>query len=279
MLDLREYNFAVSKLRQFFIAKGFIEVPVQSRLSILAACEDPETISQFKFSNEIWPLPQTGQMWLEWELLKNPDLPGVFCISTSYRDEKHPIHGRHDKIFPMFEFESRGDMRDLINLEKELLMNLGFRGQMQELNYNDVAKLYGVETLEAEHETKMANDFSSVVFLTNFPFASHPFWNMKHIGNNLFAKVDVIIHGMETIGSAERSCNPEEMRKNFYAVSEGQYAQKLFKLLGKERVEAELNQYLALSMVPRFGAGVGVTRIVRAMKKEGIILQGKPVLA
>ena len=271
MLDLREYNFAINKLRQFFVDKGFVESPVQSRLSILAACEDPETISQFKFSDQIWPLPQTGQMWLEYELLKNPDIPGVFCISTSYRDEKHPIPGRHDKIFPMFEFESRGDVRNLIGLERELLSYLGFSNYNRELNYTDIAKLYGVETLEAEHETKMATDFSPVVFLTNFPFASHPFWNMKYNGGDLFSKVDVIIHGMETIGSAERSCNPEEMRKNFYAVSEGQYAQKLFDLFGRRRVEAELDQYLSLPMVPRFGAGIGVTRIIRALKKEGIL--------
>lgn len=271
MLDLREYNFAISKLRQFFTAKGFMEVPVQSRLSILAACEDPETISQFKFSDQVWPLPQTGQMWLEWELLKNPDLPGVFCISTSYRDEQHPIPGRHDKIFPMFEFESRGNMQDLIRLEKDLLEYLGFHSQSKELKYTDIAKLYGTEMLEADHETKMATDFSSVVFLTDFPFVSHPFWNMKHRGDNLFAKVDVVIHGMETIGSAERSCNPDEMRQNFYAVSNGQYAQKLFSLFGQERVEKELGQYLNLPMTPRFGAGIGVTRIIRALKKEGIL--------
>ena len=275
MLDLREYNFAVSKLRQFFTTKGFVEVPVQSRLSILAACEDPVTISQFKFNNEIWPLPQTGQMWLEYELLKNPDIPGVFCISTSYRDEQHPIPGRHDMIFPMFEFESRGDMQDLIALEKELLVYLGFSSQMQELNYSDVAKLYGVKTLEADHETKMATDFSPIVFLTNFPFASHPFWNMKHCGNNLFSKVDVIIHGMETIGSAERSCDTEGMRENFYRVSHGQYAERLFCMFGRERVETELNNYLNLPMVPRFGAGIGITRVVRALREEGIIKQDK----
>jgi len=271
MLDLKEYNFAVSKLRQFFTAKGFVEVPVQSRLSILAACEDPTTISQFKFGDEIWPLPQTGQMWLEYELLKNPDLPGVFCISTSYRDEQHPIPGRHDKIFPMFEFESRGDMRDLIAIEKELLVYLGFTSPVQELNYNDVAKLYGVEILEADHEAKMATDFAPIVLLANFPFASHPFWNMKHRGGNMFAKVDVILHGMETIGSAERSCDTNEMRANFYRVSLGQYAERLFGLFGQERVETELSRYLALPMVPRFGAGIGITRIVRALKKEGIL--------
>jgi len=271
MLETKEYHRVVSKMRDFFAKRGFVEVPVQSRLSILAACEDPTTIAQFRFGGEVWPLPQTGQMWLEHELLTRPELVGVFCISTSYRDEKNPIPGRHDKIFPMFEFESRGDLNDLVNLERELLKHLGFISPAKQLNYQQVAKFYDVETLEAEHETSMAIDFAHILFLTNFPFVSHPFWNMKHQGNDIFAKVDAILHGMETIGGAERSCNAEEMRKNFYSVSGGQYAQKLFELFSQERVEAELNRYLALPMTPRFGAGIGVTRMARAMKKEGIL--------
>ena len=121
MIDSKEYHFAVSKMREFFVQRGYVEVPVQSRLSILAACEDPKTVSKFEFGNVIWPLPQTGQMWLEYELLKNPDVSGVFCISTSYRNEPNPIPGRHDLIFPMFEFEGRGTLEDLVTLEKELL--------------------------------------------------------------------------------------------------------------------------------------------------------------
>ena len=273
MLETKTYHRVVSKMRDFFAKKGFVEVPVQSRLSILAACEDPTTISQFRFGGEIWPLPQTGQMWLEYELLTHPEFVGVFCISTSYRDEKHPIPGRHDKIFPMFEFESRGDLNDLINLERELLTHLGFTSSAKQLNYQQVAKFYGTETLEAEHEASMATDFAPILFLTNFPFVSHPFWNMKYQGNEIFAKVDAILHGMETIGGAERSCNAAEMRKNFYAVSHGQYAQKLFEMFGKERVEQELNHYLAFPMTPRFGAGIGITRIVRALKKEGILAE------
>lgn len=276
MLETMEYHFGVSKLREFFIAKGFIEVPVQSRLSILAACEDPVTISQFEFGNEIWPLPQTGQMWLEYELLTHPEVSGVFCISTSYRNEQHPIPGRHDMIFPMFEFESRGNLHDLISLEKELLAHLGFASPARELEYLEVAKFYATDALEAEHETEMKSDFAPIVFLTNFPFATHPFWNMKHQGQGIFAKVDAIIHGMETIGGAERSCNAEEMRENFYRVSDGQYAQKLFAMFGRERVEQELNRYLDLLMTPRFGAGIGITRMVRALKQEGV-LQAQPI--
>ena len=273
MLDLKEYHFVVSQLRGFFAEKGFIEVPVQSRLSILAACEDPITIAQFQFSENIWPLPQTGQMWLEQELLTHPDIPGVFCVSTSYRDEKNPIPGRHDKIFPMFEFESRGGLQDLLNLEKELLIHLGLAGKQVELDYNEAAKFYGTDNLSAEYEAKINQDFSSITFLTHFPFTTHPFWNMRHIGNGIFAKVDVILHGMETIGSAERSCDPEEMRDNFYRVSYGQYAERLFQLFGKERVEQELNNYLNLPMTPRFGAGIGITRMVRALKKERILAE------
>ena len=266
-----EYSYAVNKMREFFLGKGFIEVPVQPRLSILAACEDPNTIGKFEFTNVIWPLPQTGQMWLEYEMLKNPDVPGVFCISTSYRDEPNPIPGRHDRIFPMFEFESKGSMDDLKALEKELVDFLGFTSPKSEVTYEEASAFYGAPHLEAAHEIKMIEDYSPVTFLTHFPQRTHPFWNMKQLDENLYAKIDVIMHGMETIGSAERSTDPEQMRHNFYTVSDGGYANKLFDLFTKERVEMELDAYLKLPMIPRFGAGIGVTRMIRAMKMEGIL--------
>ena len=52
-------------------------------------------------------------MWLEHELLSQPDAKGFFCVSTSYRQEPNAIPGRHDIIFPMFEFEMPGDIVDL----------------------------------------------------------------------------------------------------------------------------------------------------------------------
>ena len=103
-----EFHKTVKKMRSFFESKGFIEVHTQSRLSILAACEDPTTISTYNYGGQVWPLPQTGQMWLEYELLKNPEPNGYFCLSTSFRNEPNPVPGRHDKIFPMFEFEMKG---------------------------------------------------------------------------------------------------------------------------------------------------------------------------
>ena len=115
IVDTRDYNYVVSKLRSFFKSKGFLEAHPQNRLSILAACEDPWTVASFDYAGSVWPLPQTGQMWLEYELLKNPEAPGYFCQSTSYRQEPNPTEGRHDLIFPLFEFEMHGGMDDGIN--------------------------------------------------------------------------------------------------------------------------------------------------------------------
>lgn len=264
MRNTLQYNSLVQQMREFFLQKGFIEVPTQSRLSILAACENPHSITTFNYCGEVWPLPQTGQMWLEHELLKNPEWPGCFCISTSYRQEKDPIPGRHELIFPMFEFESKGGMKELLQLESELLEHLGFNKPV-EVNYDDVCQEYGgVPILENEHEARMWEEKGPVVSLQNFPIRTNPFWNMKHNNNGIFNKVDVILYGQETIGSAERSCDVEKMREMFYTIEGGKYAGKLFELFGKERVEKELEQFLQYDFFPRFGGGIGMTRMARA---------------
>ena len=77
---VQSYHNTVQKLREFFIGRGFLEVDAQSRQSILAACEDPRTIATYTFGGLKWPLPQTGQMWLEHELLTKPHLPGAFFV-------------------------------------------------------------------------------------------------------------------------------------------------------------------------------------------------------
>ena len=265
MINTKDYNSLVQKLREFFLRKGFLEVPVQSRLSILAACEDPFTVEQFNWANEVWPLPQTGQMWLEYELLKTPDVPGVFCISTSYRNEPNPIPGRHETIFPMFEFESKGNMGDLIKMESELLQYLDL--PLPTLHdYEKLAKEYEVDILETEHEQKMCEKYGEATIIQHFPERTSPFWNMRHKGDGIFNKVDVILYGQETIGSAERATDKVEMRQMFETISDGGYKEKLYDLFGKDRVEKELEEYFDNEFFPRFGGGIGVTRLIRALK-------------
>ena len=272
MKNMHNYSEVVKDMRDFFQGeKGFIEVPAQSRQSILAACEDPATITKYEFNNVIWPLPQTGQMWLEIELLKNPDVKGVFCVTTSYRNEPNPIAGRHEKIFPMFEFESHGNINDMICLEEELLERLGFGIDHKKIMYDEACKKYNTMELDYDEEEALCKDFTPCTFLTHFPLRTHPFWNMKHAGTGIYNKVDVIMHGMETIGSAERATDIQEMRDQFHNISDGEYAKLLYGHFTKERVEKELEEYLSLDMFERFGGGIGVTRMVSAMKAAKIL--------
>jgi len=275
LINTKHFNIVINKLRQFFSNKGFLEVHTQNRLSILAACEDPSTIKTFEYANKLYPLPQTGQMWLEYELLTNKDVPGYFCVSTSYRYEPNPIPGRHSIIFPMFEFELKGNMDELEKLVRELLSYLGYDklNQFAEGNYLDIAEKYDTKDISHEYEQKLYKDYGAVFLLKNFPEYTSPFWNMERNEDKTTAnKIDVILSGMETIGSAERSCSPEDMLERFKTISNGEYAQILYDKFGKERVDGELNEFLKHEFIVRSGGGIGVTRLISSMLKEGLLV-------
>ena len=272
IINTEEYHKVVQKLRSFFLSKNFLEVSTQNRLSILAACEDPFNVGTFNYCGNCWPLPQTGQMWLEYELLKNPEPEGYFCLTTSYRMEKEPKQDRHALIFPLFEFEAKGGMDKLLELEKELLEYLGYdKEKFTEGKYTDIAKLYETTELDHEHEERLYKELSPTFFLTDFPEFTNPFWNMKRSGDDSSNKVDVILSGQETIGSAERETDKEIMRERFNSIMGGGYKEKLYELFGKERTDIELNDYLNFDFFERCGGGIGMTRLIRSMKLEGLI--------
>jgi aspartyl/asparaginyl-tRNA synthetase len=271
-INHHQFHECTKQLRSFFISKGFLEYPSQTLPSILAACEDPSTIGTFESGGTLWALPQTGQMWLEYALLTNPDVPGFFCTTTSYRDEPNPVEGRHHRVFPMFEFETHGGIDTLRTLETELLEYLGF-GKKEDYpheNYDSVAKRYSVEEITGEVEKTIGEDAGPVFFLESFPIATSPFWNMRMDGTHA-RKIDVLLHGMETIGSAERALDAETMRGMFYTISDGLYARTLFKRFGRVRVEEELEAFLKLTFFERSGGGIGMTRLMRAMELSHLL--------
>jgi aspartyl/asparaginyl-tRNA synthetase len=269
LISPNKFTKTVGLLRSFFLDKGFLEVHTQNRLSILAACEDPFNVATYNYAGQVWPLPQTGQMWLEHELLSSPDSKGFFCVSTSYRQEPNAIPGRHDIIFPMFEFEMPGNVDDLKAMEYELCEYLGF-GNITEKTYAEWQQHFGLSAdteMEAEHELAMEKEFGQTL-ITNFPELTSPFWNMaRNDDGNTAKKMDVILGGMETIGSAERSCNVDMMRDTFHSITDGAYSELLFKLFGKERVEAELEKFLEFDFFQRVGGGIGITRMIPALEK------------
>jgi aspartyl/asparaginyl-tRNA synthetase len=281
-INTPEYNEVVNKLRSFFISRKFLEVSTQNRLSILAACEDPFNVGIFNYAGKDWPLPQTGQMWLEYELLKaeaeakvngttSPD--GYFCLTTRYRMEKNPKEGRHDLIFPLFEFEMKGGQDALLELERDLLTHLGYNSErFIQGKYKDIAQEYDTTELEHAHEQRLHDEKTPTYFITDFPEFTDPFWNMRrHTDDDTAYKVDVILSGQETIGSAERESNKEVMLARFNSIMEGGYKDKLYELFGKERTDTEMEDYLNFDFFQRSGGGIGMTRLMRSMRSEGLL--------
>ena len=278
-IDAREFDFVSRKFREFFAKKGLLEAATQSTVDILSACEDTQNLGTFRFvDGQEYPLKQTGQMVLEDELLSNPSAKGFFCQTTSYRFETNPKPGRHDLVFPMMEFEIHGNLNDLMQFERELLEHFGFglANSFPEGDYLDLCKRYGTDELTHEHEAKIRDDFGPVFFLKNFPESTSPFWNMKRSsdqkdGVTVAKKCDVIMNGIETIGSAERSCDIVDMRQRFSSITGGEYAKALFDRFGQSRVETELDQFFKHKFIPRSGAGIGITRMIKACKAANLI--------
>ena len=57
----------------------------------------------------------------------------------------------------------------------------------------------------------------------------------------------------------------------FSTISNGEYAESMYAHFGKERVDAELMEFLRNEFIPRFGGGIGLTRLLKALKKYGLM--------
>jgi len=273
-VNTHEFSHVVRHARDFCYSKGWKEVCTQTRPSILAACEDPKTLTTHTIGGVKYALPQTGQMWLEHELLQDATLNGVFCLTSSYRDEPNPIPGRHHLVFPLFEMEARGDISHMIETWTGFLHHFGYGNGNKPfpiVDYQSICDKYGVSEIGAKEEMMLYKDYGPVVFLAYFPESTNPFWNMRRLSNGDYAKIDVILSGQETLGSAERSQNVVEMRKMLDNLESGEYKQLLYRQFGQERVDAEVETFLSLNMSARFGGGLGLTRLLHSLKTEKML--------
>jgi aspartyl/asparaginyl-tRNA synthetase len=90
-------------------------------------------------------------------------------------------------------------MKDMLSLEKELLMELGFGkfynndiNKLPEGEYKDMMVKYNTNEIKAAHENLMVKDFGPVFMLKHFPVHTSPFWNMR-TENGVAKKCDVIL--------------------------------------------------------------------------------------
>lgn len=275
----KEFSSLSRKIHNFFWKKNFTEAYYQNHLDVLTACENPKSIGEFKHYNETFPLRQTNQMGLEYAILEDPK--DYYCFTTSYRLEPEINKGRHNTIFPMVEFEiQKGTLEELIDFEREFIRGLGYTGKFLEIDYEDALEKFQVDEITDVEEDLLCKNYAPVIFLKKFPENTDPFFNMQRDEKGLSAKVDVLmlgkntygeIRGMETIGSAVRSCDVEQMKESFRTSVNGEYAKTLYEKFGKDRVHNELDEYFKMKMIPRSGGGMGFTRLLNFARLHDLL--------
>jgi hypothetical protein len=264
------YHKTISKLREFYVSRGFMEVYPQSKPSFLAVADSTSTLMTYDNGGEKFLLPQTAHMWLEQELLKNPEFPGVFSVSTSYRHYKNPVANRHESVFPIFDFEMPGTIEAGYKIQAELLEYLGFVEKgctAPEFLYDDVTSRFGVRRIDGSVESRLYKDNGPAVIIKNRPESVQPSWLVTR-ADDVAIMSNAILYGVETVSVMERSTNSGNMRKRFYEINDGNYAQDLFDLFGQARVERELGEYLSYDFFPRCSGSVGLVRLVRALRNQ-----------
>lgn len=280
VIDEDDYRIVMSKLRRFFgdkhhMDEGFYD----GNPRLLSACEDWTNIITYKQGDGLlWALPQTRQMHMEWSIMQNTNKHrrGVYACGVSYRPEaENPRLGRHHRQFPLFEWEMWGgiDVHDV--LLDELLVDLGFPipngnpgsttrenglkiwqtpGSYPRVSFDNVVATYEGEPGDIGHaeEQRLEREVGTCV-IKDFTKHSDPFFNMgQDLETGHYWKRDVILNGMETIGSAAREIDPLRIYKNFFKSgstspeNQGMFHKTLYQLFGKERVNAELMDYLSL---------------------------------
>lgn len=246
--------------------------------TILAACEDPETLLEYteNSTDRRFPLEQTNQMSFEYELLRslreNISISGLYAITISNRDEvrKRTAGRLMHKKFQMFEMEFWGKFENLIMLFYQIVTNTGVKEEhIKVLDYTTALQylkkpVTGIIT--DEDEVWLNENVAPCVFLTHFPERTNPFWNMKR-ENGFALKCDIILGGMECAGGAERETEKEPQLAAFNSLPN--YKEKLFFSFGRERVYEELNYYFSLlsPLAVRSGAGFGLSRYSEALRR------------
>jgi len=110
-------NAIRARMREF----GAIESYYPKITGGTGACENVPTAFILKNTRHVSYLSQTDQLLMEAEILEY-DLPAVWPIGRSYRNEPRAGDGRHLAEFALLEFEARDmDLAGLVEFQQELL--------------------------------------------------------------------------------------------------------------------------------------------------------------
>ena len=111
----------VNTIRRLMEKRGSVESYYNKITGGTGACENVPTAFILRNTKNLSFLSQTDQLLMEAEVLEY-DLPGVWTLGRSYRNEPKAGDGRHLSEFALLEFEGCDmDLNDLLQFQQEIL--------------------------------------------------------------------------------------------------------------------------------------------------------------
>lgn len=262
---MKKYSIVVNILRNVFDKLNFIEIHTQNRLSILTIFDNPKLMCTFNYGGFIWPLPQSNLTWLQYDLLTNSFLPGVYTICTSYKNDPNYSKqadsklGDTDIVLPYFEFVTFGKYNDMKNLILNVFEELGFgpKSKYNIVSYNDVAKRRGSKEIINNESLS-----PGVVLLESL---SKPIWGVK---KNCASHI--IIDKLEIATFMEYSTDSNDIIQSFLTINNGDNAEFIYSQFSKERVDNELYKFAHLNLLERVGCSINITNLIEVMETRGL---------
>jgi len=234
----KQYHYVVNCIRFFLIENGLIECCSQSKFPSLSSCGDCQ-----------------NQLYLEYELLQNPDVTGYFCVTNENIENPHAM--------PTAEFVIKGDVQVLEHFIHNLLIYLCYHNiskyTIKDYSYITTKLNMDVNYLSNTVKQKIYNKFGAVFLLKNYPTNTAAHWTTKTNVNNTYNKIVTILSGVEAISSYEMSSNKNHMYNQFHAKSDA----------GDEN--DELDQYLSQSFITRSYGNIFTLELIESMIKERLI--------
>lgn len=261
IMGAREVKNIVDGMRDF----GNVDDPEKKyRLERLAELGDPFAVNVLKDINILY--------------VPNPmEIPrGYYCMNTSTRNESRAGDGRREFRFPITECEfavetEESGLEELAQFLERMIVHLGFEKPARRY-YTEECKIRGVKKLDDIDEADICNQAqNSVVLLMKFDEESDPYFNMRKNADGTFDKIDVLIDGVETVGSAVRSCNKDEMLDMLKKQDKGKYLTTMYKYFGEETIKNEVNDYFSYKFIPRCGLGIGTSRLIKALERHNLV--------
>jgi len=275
-----------------FFNKGnftYVDYPILSNGS--DCCEDDRTAFLIRREGDGGLfLRQTAQVHMEYDV-RSQEHNAVWTRGRSLRDEPRAGDGRHEKDFPLVEWECTtrylqnagyypghiswestkkisGDLFYLIKFDLNFIAQMlniyegdDYSGKFSfhAMSYESIIENYG-DDVSPELERELCGD-NKIVAVYNYPTELCHF-TMGQANEKECMKVDILLPGIgETIGSAVRATDRE-----FIAIR--LYNSAMYKgLVDKGMNPFVFDKYLSCDFsVPTVGGGIGVSRLMKFLQ-------------